>query len=434
MKSLNIIKLNRWLLCGILFSLPFERIPSLSVGPGGLTIRISQVLGLVLIMINLPLVWSRRKALMAGPWIWLVAFNLLSLISALASQHRGHSLKIAMFVAFVSLLSFVVAHTFQRQDIKQYAIWGGVGLTIACVFGIYQFFGDLAGLPGWATGLREQYMKGGIFPFPRIQSTALEPLFFANYLLVPLSIVLLLQVFIKRTYWVLSLTILSIVSLSLSRGAQLAAACVLLAVIAIATLRRRYTAAGGLALTGICAIAISILLIALGSFLYPQYNGTRNTAKASVNSFAKQSTNIDQGESAKGRSLGRKIALNEARRHPVIGVGPGNYGYYAYANYPTEFGSSATVVNNEPLEIAAEEGFIGLALMIGFAISLFLLSINTIKKTKDPIIKLATTGLLIGLVAITIQYQLFSTLYITYVWVYIGLLAGLVKAKPKTSR
>lgn len=433
MKSLTLTKLNRWLLCGILFSLPFERIPSLSIGPSGLTIRTSQVLALILITLNLPLVWKRRKALVTGPWVWLVAFNLLSFVSAFLSDHRGPSVKTAIFVAFVSAISFVVAQVFERQDIKQYAIWGLIGVIVSCVFGIYQFFGDLAGLPGWATGLRDQYMKGGIFPFPRIESTALEPLYFANYLLVPLSLILLVQVFIKRWAWIIALPILTIIILSLSRGAQFAAACVVVGVIGVAFLTKHYRRGVEVAATSAGAVALALSLIAFGSYLYPQYHGGKNTAKDSVKSFTNQSTNVSQGESAEGRALGRKIAFNEAKSNPVLGIGPGNYGYYAHAQHPLEFGTDDTIVNNETLEIAAEEGFVGLALMIGFVAAVLLRTIRCLRTTRDSVVKLGAAGLLIGLTAVAIQYQLFSTLYITYIWVFIGLLVAITSPKSRAA-
>ena len=57
-------------------------------------------------------------------------------------------------------------------------LWGAL---VAAVFGLYQFFGDMVGLPISATLLKFGYDKT-TFGFARIQAFSQEPLYFSNYL------------------------------------------------------------------------------------------------------------------------------------------------------------------------------------------------------------------------------------------------------------
>lgn len=424
-------QIRQYLLTALLVALPLERLPSLDVH--GSTLRISQLLGGLLIAAALPLLWQKRSQLIRGPWVWLLAFNVISVASALTSTHRGHSLKVAVFLGFVSVLAWTVSIVFERKWLKAYAIAALAGVVATSLFGIYQFFGDLAGLPGWATGLRDSYMKGGIFPFPRIQSTALEPLYYANYLLVPLALLLLIQQFINKRVWPITLLIIVVITLSLSRGAQLAAVVIGLGSLGAGLYAKHYRRAVGVCVVGIAAVGISLGMIALGSHLYPQYGNKKNTAAASVDKFAKQATNVNQGESSAGRELTRKLALDAAKSAPVIGIGPGNFGYYAELHRPEKFNREA-IVNNETLEVLAEEGLAGLLALGAFVVTLMLAALRSFKRNTDIAHRVAIGGIGLGLFGVLIQYQLFSTLYITYIWVFIGLLAGLAAPPTKVSR
>ncbi|TAK89107.1 hypothetical protein EPO04_03330 [Patescibacteria group bacterium] len=435
MKTLQLANIRQYLLYGILLTLPLERIPSVSVGANGTTIRISQLLGLALILLSTKLLWSSRAKLMQLPWVFLVLFNVVVVISAAVSQHPKESLTIAAFIGFVSVLSFTIATVFDPNHLKRYLSYGLIGVVMSCLFGIYQYFGDLADLPGWLTGLSQNYMKGGIFPFPRIQSTALEPLFFANYLLVPLALLVVSQLFTKLRSWPFSLLVLTVILLSLSRGAQVAAIIIVIVLIAIGLYRKRTMPALKVVATGLGATIITLACIGLGSFLYGDVYGVNKkpSVQHNIEEFTDQATNVNKGESAEGRALARKLAAMAVVENPLIGIGAGNYGYYANQQEPVKFPSSETIVNNETLEIAAEQGFIGLILILLFSLSLAKLAASFILSGSDRSLRLVALGLLVGLAGIAFQYQLFSTLYITHIWVYIGLLAGVTVGAKKVS-
>lgn len=430
MKRLTLERFRQTVLAGILATLPLSYLPHFEVSSA--TVRISQILGVILILSSINLLWQNRLQLFRSYWIGLVLFNVVSFMSAAFSPFPSHSLKTASFILFVSLLAWTIACVFSKRHLRQYTIWLFVGAVASSCFGLYQFFGDLAGFPGWATGLRPEYMKGGIFPFPRIQSTALEPLYFANYLLVPLALALGLQAKHRRL-WPVSMLLLTVIILSLSRGAQVAAAFIVVVVIAGTLVHRRYRQALGILVVAIASTIAALALVALGSYLYPQYNGHRNTAHTSVEKFTGQATNVSQGESAKGRALTRKLAVQAAEENPVLGLGPGNFGHYATRQQPTKFKTADTIVNNETLELAAEQGLLGL-LFFGIFIVGCLYQALKARASQEAGVQGATTLLIVGLLAIGLQYQLFSTLYITHIWVAIGGLAGLSKGHDEPSK
>ncbi len=417
------MNINRLLIYGILLSLPLERIPSLSLGPDQTTIRISQILGLILILVNLPSILSGYKNYVRPPWVFLIIFNILGVASAVLSKHPQHSLKICLFMGYVSLLAAALSEAYDQKYLRQYAKYALMGVVGSCIFGIYQFFGDLAGLPGYVTGLRDQYMKGGIFPFPRVQSTGLEPLYFANYLLVPLSLSLLFQAFHRTKIWPINILIITIISLTLSRGAQVAAALIVVAVIGACLYRRQIKPSGQIAITALGGVMLSLVMIGLGSYLYGDiYGTTKPTARGSVEKFTHQATNTREGESSEGRALTRELAIESIKDQPLQGIGPGNFGYYAHDKRPEKFTTDTTIVNNQTLETASENGIFGLLSLGLFGLSLFLAGLRYINAASSRISKIVVSGLMIGLIATALQYQLFSTLYITHVWVAIGFL------------
>lgn len=426
---LKLKRLEHILLCGVLAALPLERLPSFDIA--GSTVRISQILGLFLIAVATPKLWNNRSDWLKGPWLFLALFNAASFVSAATSNNPQHSLKIASFVAFVSLLAYVISLVFDPKEWKQYVFYGGIGVVGSCLFGLYQFIGDLAGLPSWLTGLRPEYAKGGIFSFPRIQSTALEPLYFSNYLLVPLAIAAVYQTFLSsRKAWMVTFLTLLTITLGLSRGAQVAASFVILMVIGVAAWQRRAKPAIGVAATAIASIGVGLLLIGLGSLLYDSTGNKEHTAAGNVKAFTKQASNIDQGESAEGRALTRHLAFDAATENPWLGLGPGNFGSYALEKRPDKFSSPRTIVNNEPLELSAENGFIGLLAVLLFALVALWKSLQAALSPKKTTTTPLLWAVMLGLVAIAMQYQLFSTLYITHIWVAMGLLLGLSRT-PK---
>lgn len=177
-----------WLnnICKLLvISLPFERIPSLDIA--GVTVRISQILVLVGFWFLILLILKKDPTLMSKrilSWNWLfLLFIILSIPSwfYIVNFSRFLTTWIAVLLAFGA--SFLLANFSENiwQRLKDLTIT----MFFVGLFAYYQFIGDLLGLPPSLTGLRMHYTKI-VFGYPRLQSTALEPLYFAGMLFLPL--------------------------------------------------------------------------------------------------------------------------------------------------------------------------------------------------------------------------------------------------------
>jgi hypothetical protein len=422
MVEAKVARWSRFLVYFILAVLPLERIPS--VDAAGITIRLSQVAGLVLIGINLPTMWRHRDELLRkNPWRWLAAFWVVCVISAGLSAHLKRPVEVAAFTIFVGVLAWVVSLRFERERVPVYFKIIGWSAIAVCIFGLYQFFGDLLGLPVGFTGLRPQY-TADVFGFPRIQSTGLEPLYFADYLLVPAGLMIAAVVARYRQRFALGTLTLAamIVWLTVSRGAMVALAVALLAGVGAAAYKQRWKAAGLLVASAVMSMVLAYGLLYVGTHFVVRMQNAQT--KSAVKNFQTQQVNISNGESSEGRTITRNLAIKAFESHPVLGIGPGAFGAYAAKEMPDRFGGDKSIVNNEPLELLAETGLAGLLTLGAFLIYLLLGVVRAPK--PDRAVTVLAYGLLLAAGAIALQYQLFSTLYITHVWVVIGLLGGIM--------
>lgn len=426
MSESRAVRWSRYLIYAILATLPLERIPSIELAsPLAMTIRISQVAGLLLILLNLPLLWRSRGVLLKSPWRWLGVFWVVCLISALLAENKIHALAVLAFTMFVGALAWTIALRFEAGKLKTYM---GVligSAVVVCVFGLYQFFGDLMGLSTSLTGLRPQYTSG-VFGFPRIQSTGLEPLYFDNFLLIPIALIIAsLPYAAKRLgLWLALVFFSTIIFLNVSRGAIVALLVLAVAGVILALGRRNTVAAGAIAASVVAAVIISTGLISIGGSVPKQKSVKTQHA---VKSFAKQATNVSSGESTEFRALSRQRALQVWEGHWFLGVGPGNFGLAAHKLDPNNFADDKAIVNNEPLEILAETGVVGIVVIGLFAASIFGLLVKAARAAHmSPTLRIWIGGLAMALLAICVQYQTFSTLYITHVWVALGLFIGVM--------
>ncbi len=431
---------SRYLIFFILLVLPLERIPSLEVG--GATVRLSQVAALLLIAINLPALFERRAQLLQAPWRWIWLFLLIMGVSALFALDPARSVVVTAFTGFVVVVAWTISVRFEPDQLGNYVRVLFVGALATCAFGFYQFFGDLAGVPNYLTGLRDAYTKK-VFGFPRIQSTALEPLYFADYLLLPICLGAALFLFRRSVYLWSLVPMLVCLWLTVSRGAFAAMAVVLLLLVVYGVVLGRAKRAGALLGVVLVTVGISVGMIALGSTIDAgpaEETGTETRpakgagtgagagtgqpgADTDVSSFSRQATSVAQGE----RGLTRDLGLQAFSQRPLLGVGPGNFGGYARGVLPEIFYDDSAIVNNEPVEILAETGVLGLLFFGLFTLSLLWLTIRTLTRggvREQP----WTLALLVCLVGYAAQYQFFSTLYVTHVWVTIGLLLGSLAA------
>ncbi len=403
----------------ILFFLPFERIPTLEIG--GLTLKINHLLGsATLIIWFLKILLERWKIKFIWPDLPLALFLIFGLISAALAQNQSRAFSVLIFLLFAVLIYFLVRHLLVSENVwplvvKIILVTG----FISVLFAFYQFFGDFLGLK---TGLDPGYTKA-VYGFPRPQAFSREPLYLAGFLFLPLgliaSLVMAKETIFKKSHLVFLFALFLLVFLmTLSRGAFLGFAAMVLFFF-IFQFRRIFTLKNISYFAAALAAAGILLFLVLGR-LDPESKERFVFHATGGDVFVQQS-----GESAFGRIESFKKSLELFRAKPLLGIGPGNYGP-AVKGYPATFeGRGWDIVNNQYLEILAEQGIFGLFFWLLFLLSILIAGIGAYFREKDNFQKAILGGLLAALAAILVQYNFFSTLYIIYLWVLLGMITAL---------
>lgn len=145
-----------------------------------------------------------------------------------------------------------------------------------------------------------------------------------------------------------------------------------------------------------------------------------------TDSFTSHVTNLFAGASYNERVETVTQARQLWEAHPWLGNGPGSFGPSVAAD-PLAFPDQGwKIVNNEYIELLAENGLIGLIAILVIA---FIALIRTVKALLQPHIDPLLHGLLVAcaaaFVGILVQYNTFSTLYLFHIWFVVGLLIAL---------
>ena len=413
----------------LLFSLPFERIPSLDILDGQVTIRINQLVAAVLIAVALPAVWKQRRQLFSPPRAFLVAFLFILFLGSLLAIDLSAAARVFVATSLTCVTSLAISFVARVRDLEKYEkalVWG---TWIAIGFGMFQYFGDTFGLSQSITGLAPNYVKA-VFGFPRIQSTALEPLFFASFLLIPFSILSVRQLIADKTRAITLFAVATTIVLTVSRGA-IAAGVLVAATLTLSACiykgrswRRVLTY---LALLLVAAFFAYFLTFA-SSLTTSKTGDKKYSAEKKTKQLVAQTVNLDSQDD---RVRNRKLAWDAFKGQPVFGIGPGNFDRYAKEAYPGYRQAPRVIVNNEPLELLAETGLVGFLTLLAFSVTLLYSAFRYVLRRflngelgSDGGVWAA--GIIAYLGATAVQYQTFSTLYIMHIWVAIGLLMAIV--------
>ncbi|MBI3957046.1 MAG: O-antigen ligase family protein [Candidatus Kerfeldbacteria bacterium] len=423
-------------LLGVIFFLPLERIGAYESSIG--TIRISQVIALVTLVIwglrvllrPVPSEASTRPAAhnnltrphrarrRPNPVVYpLAAFLAIGVLGLSRSPNLSYSVVTLLLTAFTIGVGMLVPQliTTRRQLTAAVKVLL-VSAVLVSLFGLFQFLGDMAGLPPTVTGLRDLYTKE-VFGFPRVQSTAHEPLYFANYLLLPLGLVYAL-ILAKRSPvppWILfgAFAIVAVnLVLTVSRGGYLGAGALLLLMTVLAirdVIKPRV----------LVPLAIGALVagaIVLQALRFDDATGLN------LETYTAHIQNVFFGASYNERVETFEQAKAALWLSPLIGIGPGSFGPLVAQTPFTKPVDGWRIVNNESLELLTEYGVLGALAMLVAIVMLLLRTIKALARDRDPTSRYLLLGLLGSCIGILVQYQTFSTLYIMHVWVAVGLL------------
>lgn len=397
--------------------LPFERIGSYDLA--GMTIRPSQIIFFITfiawIIYNLK---NRKFPLVKNPLFWPIILFIGVNVAGLAfAPNLERSVSTLLFTIFTMAIALVIPNLINNKDrVEKVITFLLLGYFLVTIFGIFQFMGDIAGLPTSITGLRGLYTKD-ILGFPRVQSTALEPLYFANYLLLPLGI--LLALFLSKRSGLKTATTVGLLALgginlilTVSRGGYIAAIA-MLAVITLFLAQRVFKPKN--------ILILLVILVIIGSLAFRFFN-----LEDSYQKFKDHTFDIFSGASYFERVYTYEQALNMWRQHPLVGWGSGSFGPYLAAHPYVIPGDGYAIVNNEPLELLAETGILGTLLITIMALIIIIRSLKAIQLAKDdPYLKYVLIGSLAAFIGILIQYQTFSILYITHIWFTIGFIIAI---------
>lgn len=406
--------------------LPLERIGAIEYG--SVTIRLSQIILLYLLVVTL-LQWlaapraNRPAGFFHNPiFVPLLLFLATAWVSLLWTPHLTRSLTVLGYITFTTTVALLVPY--YLTDWKKIIALLRVLLIsafVVSVFGLYQFTGDIAGLPQAFTGLRDLYTKD-ILGLPRVQSTAYEPLYFGNYLLLPLMLGCALfftwgknsLASARQISIFLLVTGLAFI-LTLARGAFLAAAIGLIVVLLFnaKTIFRPERLMIFLAAAGLLGGAAWYVLVNTGGPLVNNWD-----------TFTKHVLNVFSGASFEERSYTLEQGLRLFGEKPLFGHGIGAFGPALSPYTFVEPKQGWAIVNNEYVEILAEQGILGLAGFVGIILAICVSWLAAFRRTKDAQQRAILIALIAALAALLTQYLTYSTLYVMHMWAYIGVMVA----------
>lgn len=395
--------------------LPFERLGAITLG--GINIRPSQIVLLAALVVASRMALHGRLHFpkqLAACGLWLAAFFAVASLSLFNSENFSRSLLVLAFTAFTATLAWLLpafvnllqVHQIDESFFPRVRNVILLSAAVVGVFGLWQFFADMSGAPAWLTGLKPAYMKS-ILGFTRVQSTALEPLYFADYLLLPMGLAIAWLVSgaprktAIRLYALLAVLFANLL-LTASRGGYAGFAAMILA---IAWMERRRLAVMRRMLVAsiLGAVAVVVGLFMLG-----------NVFLTHVSTLTDGAGVVERQETFRG-------ALDAFALHPFIGVGIGGYGPFVSTSADIRPDAGWPIVNNQILELLAETGLLGLLAFAGFVIMV----LKRGSQESDPGTNVIRIGALAAFIGILVQYQTFSTLYVMHVWFTIGLILAI---------
>jgi O-antigen ligase len=303
------------------------------------------------------------EALRSNPAVWLLAlFALLSALSVFWAGSQSDAARDALkWVWYAGVFALAAAMRASTNDASKIALATVVTATVVGLYGIWQN----ATLPPAA------FVAGNGSVVGRIAATLEGPNQFVAYLETAIPVLLALLLFVRVRWLTLlagSLALGLLVSdllLTYSRGALWSCAAALIFIVGVYLWKRRGRAGYLEMARPAAAVAAAVVAVAVGAGI----------AHASITSLGWQHELWAPGlrdttESAEERRRLWTCAATLFERHPILGVGAGNF-----ADAKQECGAALAVpehsnANQWYLETGADLGAVGLLLLAGFLITM----------------------------------------------------------------
>jgi O-antigen ligase len=313
----------------------------------------------------------------------------------------------------MALVFFAVRRMAKKENLESYLnifVWLGV---LTSLFGLWQFFGDSYGISTKYTFLAGIYIKD-LFGFPRIQSTFFEPGFFANFLLIPIFLSVYKYFKSGRPAYLFALFLTSLAFfLTLSRGGLYSLLISLFLLLVLVTVYNRELIKK--IIPALLMVVFAFFLSLASIYFVSSNKGLSNYGKQSVKSSDLVVNGGQASKDALSRSYTISVALKNWKENKW-GAGTGAFGMLPEFESVRASGNPFQTVNSLYPEILVEQGIQGLIVFLSFLGLIFVFLIK--KAAKRDILYLVFACIFSGMF---IQYVSFSTLYLVYVWVFLGL-------------
>ncbi len=349
----------------------------------------------VAVSCHLPLLWRHRRDLYrVWPLRLLAVFLLYSTLTSLWSLNPTRAfVTVAFFwLLFLLVCTVLVERTWLKHHQSLLIRLGAATISLSCLFALWQIIAETFGVSSRYTLLPAHY-QSFIFGVARPTGFALEPQFFGSLLLAPFGYGAWRLLANKASrYEILGfVAIATMLILTISRGAVIAAGVTFLLVAAIVSKPKIWRGLALLVISGIVAASIQFGAGELNT--HSRINGFQ-TVQASFSQLtfgvfdappARAATRVSQRQlgyvesSTTSRLTMADASLRLWSHSPqtaLFGVGIGGYGAALHAHYPQGF-SVGTIANDYYLEMLAETGLIGLGLFLFFVGALLLRLLQT---------------------------------------------------------
>ena len=398
-------------------------------------------------------VLSKNKAfywLISGFIIWNIislVFNWHSIFapsymveaSGLKGPHYYNLFYLAYLLLNVAMLYFIHLICRSREKLISVVNFIFYASAAAALYGILTIWGYMLG-----------FVKTLVYPvyqLPRVYGTAIEPQSFGDYLI---PIVLLAFYFIARKNarlfsYLSAIVVFLAFIMTFSTGAWVGAAVAILIYLGLA-----YRINGREFYRRLGFIIIPLLAVgfALNLYLWPSYYKSfvgplskiqvwkvGAELKVVKNKLASEETvfydplKVDIFDDKITRLWMAQTAMNMFNVHPILGIGPGSYGflYNSYRPEGTPIKKFIERTHNLYLQVLAENGMIGLILFLGIIIVPIHKLFRKWKLFKEPEDRLLAITLLAGFIGLLAHGLSYGVIQHSYFWVYLGLLMAVLE-------
>ncbi|MFO0869041.1 MAG: O-antigen ligase family protein [Pirellulales bacterium] len=354
----------------------------------------------------------------------VLGFFAVQFVGVFVAPHRELALeRLLANLAEGLVLYLLLINAVRTPAILRHAVWallvagagmGALGLFQAATRTQHLDYGGFAQVPERLVAEEdEEWVEA---PKPRAAGPIGEKNYYAQFMLMlaPLAFV---QRQNERLPWMKLLAlgalllILAGVGLSGSRGAAVGFAAVLLVMAAFRYVT--WTQLGILGIAGVLVVALT-----------PSYRERLSSLQPLVDIAMGSATIQNADKAIQGRATEMVAALLIFFEHPLLGVGPGNFGPVFVTKADLlgfQVHSTERLAHCMYLEIAAENGALGLLCWV----VLLALTLRALHRTRtqstDPAIRNAATGFFLALVVLASTGVFLSFAYTRYYWFMLAL-------------